>query len=133
MTKRSRAKECSGLVHTHMYGTFSVHSWGGYEYFITFSDDFSRFEYVHRKFDALDTFIEFKVGSDNLLGIHTKPLRLDQGDMSTKFDFSLEHEIISQLCAPKLLFQNGELKRRCQTLMDIVRLWISFSSFPRFF
>ena len=28
--------------------------------FITFSDDYSRFGYVHRKFDVLDTFIEFK-------------------------------------------------------------------------
>ena len=29
---------------------------------------------------------KFKVGLDNLLGIHTKSLRLDQSDMSSKFD-----------------------------------------------
>ena len=86
MTKRTRAKEYSELVHTNMYGTFSVHAWGGYGYFITSSDDYSRFGYVHRKFDALDTFIEFMARSDNLLGIHTKSLQLNQGDMSTKFD-----------------------------------------------
>ena len=86
MTKRTRAKECSELVHTDMYETFSVHPWGGYGYFITFSDDYSRFGYTHRKFNALDTFIEFKVGSNNLLGIHTKSLQLDQGDMSSKFN-----------------------------------------------
>ena len=57
-----------------------------YGYFITFSDDYSRFGYVHKRSDALDTFIEFKAGSDNLLGIHTKSLRLDQGDMFIKFD-----------------------------------------------
>ena len=73
-------------MHTDMYGTFSVHAQGGYGYFITFSDDYSRFGYVHRRSDPLDTFIEFKAGSDNLLGIHTKSLRLDQGDMFSKYD-----------------------------------------------
>ena len=55
MTKRTRAKKCLELVHTDMYGTFSVHVWERYVYFITFSDDYSKFEYVHRKFDVLDT------------------------------------------------------------------------------
>ena len=86
MIKRTRAKECLQLMHTDMYGNFSVHAWKGYGYFITFSDDYSRFGYVHRRSDALDTFIEFKAGSDNLLGIHTKSLQLDQGDMSSKFN-----------------------------------------------
>ena len=62
ITKKTRAKECLELVHTDMYETFSVHAWVGYGYFITFIDDYSRFEYVHRKSDALDTFIEFKTG-----------------------------------------------------------------------
>ena len=74
MTKRTRAKECLELVHTNMYGTFNVHAWGGYGYFITFSDDYSRFGYVHKRSNALDIFIEFKAGSDNLLGIHTQSL-----------------------------------------------------------
>ena len=58
----------------------------GYGYFITFSDDYSRFGYVYRRSDALDTFIKFKAGSNNLLDIQTKLLWLDQGDMSSKFD-----------------------------------------------
>ena len=69
-----------------MYGTFNVYAWGKYGYFITFTNDYSMFGYVHRKIDALDTFIEFKTESDNLLGIHTKSLRLDQDNMSSKFD-----------------------------------------------
>ena len=68
MTKRTRAKECLKLVHTNMYGTFSVHAWGWYGYFIIFSDDYSRFRYVHRRSDALDIFTEFKAGSYNLFG-----------------------------------------------------------------
>ena len=87
MTKRTRANKCLELVHNDMYITFSVHTWRGYGYFITFSNDYSRIGYVHMRFDALDTFIEFKVGLDNLLSIHTKSLRLYQGDMSSKFDY----------------------------------------------
>ena len=87
MTKRTKVKECSGLVHTDMYETLSVYGWRGYGYFITFSVDFSRFGYVHRKSDDLDTFIEFKARLDNILRIHNKSLQLDQGDMSSEFDF----------------------------------------------
>ena len=43
MTKRTKTKECLELVHTNMYGTLSVHAWGGYGYFITFSDYYSKF------------------------------------------------------------------------------------------
>ena len=74
MTKKTRDKECLVLAHTNMYAIFSVHAWEGYGYFITFNDDYSRFGYVHQKSNALDSFIELKIGSDNLLGIHTKSL-----------------------------------------------------------
>ena len=84
MTKKTRAKECLELVYTDIYETFNVHAWGGYRYFITFSDDYLRFGYVHRRSDSLDTFIEFKAKSDNLLGIRIKSLRLNQGDMLSK-------------------------------------------------
>ena len=74
MTKRPitvkgyKAKECLELMHTNICGPFNVHAWGEYEYFITFTDDYSRFKYVymmHRKSDALDKFIKFKVESEN--------------------------------------------------------------------
>ena len=56
MTTKTKAKECLELVFTDMYGTFSVHAWGGYGCFITFSDGYSRFGLVYRKFDVLDKF-----------------------------------------------------------------------------
>ena len=60
MTKRTKVKEYLELVHTNMYEPFSVHAWRDYGYLITFSDDCSRFGYVHKKSNALDIFIEFK-------------------------------------------------------------------------
>ena len=69
----------------------------------SFTDDNSRFEYVylmHKKSNALDKFIELKVGLENQF----KTLQSNWGSeyMSTQFDsFLKEHKIISQLGAPK--------------------------------
>ena len=42
--------------------------------------------------------------------------------MPNKFDsFLMVHGIISQLCALKTLLQNGGMKEKNQTLMDMVR------------
>ena len=64
-------------MHTYMYGFFDVHTWEGYEHYIFFSDDYSRFGYLYRKSNALDKFIEFKTELDNLLAKHMETLRLD--------------------------------------------------------
>ena len=50
---------------------FLMSCMGGMGIFITYSDDYSRFGYVHRKSNALDTSIEFKVGSNNLYWVYT--------------------------------------------------------------
>ena len=52
-TKRSfaakgvRAKGCLDLIHSYVCGPFSVHARGGYDYFITFTDDYLRYGYVY--------------------------------------------------------------------------------------
>ena len=65
-----------------MCGSFSVHARGGYEYFITFIDDYSRYGYVYlmkKKYEALDKFKEFKAESEKQLKRHIKSLRSDRG------------------------------------------------------
>ena len=52
MTKRSfsekgyRAKKTLELVHTDLCGPMNVKARGGYEYFISFIDDYSRYETI---------------------------------------------------------------------------------------
>ena len=43
IAKRVRVEECLDLIHSYVYGPFSVHARSGYEYFITFIDDYSRY------------------------------------------------------------------------------------------
>ena len=88
-------------------GSFSVHERGGYEYFITFTNDYLRYQYVYlmkRKSEALNNFKEFKAETEKKLGRNIKSLRSDRGGdyeyMFIKFiSFLKEHEILSQLSA----------------------------------
>ena len=50
----------------------SIQERGGYEYFITFTDDYSRFGYVYLmkwKSEAFEKFKEFRAEVENQLGI----------------------------------------------------------------
>ena len=64
MTKRSfsakgtKAKEPLQLVHSDVCGPVSVQARGGFEYFVTFIDDYSRYGYVYlmqRKSETLES------------------------------------------------------------------------------
>ena len=45
--KGRRAQELLELIHSDVYGPMLIQARGGYEYFITFIDDYSRFGYVY--------------------------------------------------------------------------------------
>ena len=68
------------LVHSDVCGPMSTQARGGYEYFITFIDDYSRFGYVYlmkQKFEAFEKYKEFKAEVENQLGKHIKAIRSD--------------------------------------------------------
>ena len=59
------------LIHTDVCGPMNVQARGGYKYFITFTDDYSRYGYVYlmrRKSEAFEKFKEFWVESEKQLG-----------------------------------------------------------------
>ena len=142
MTKRSftakgvRAQGCLDLIHSDVCGPFSVHARGGYEYFITFTDDYSRYGYVYlmkKKSEALDKFKEFKAESEKQLGRHIKSLRSDRGAeyMSIEFvSFLKDYGILSQFSALGTPLQNGVAERRNRTLLDMVRSMMRLSTLP---
>ena len=142
MTKRpfsakgEKSKEPLQLVHSDVCGPLSVQARGGYEYFITFIDDYSRYGYVylmHKKYETFGKFKEFMEKAEKQLGKSLKTLRSDLGGeyLDTKFkDHLLEHGILSQLIAPGTPQQNGVAKRRNRTSLDIVRSMMSYSSLP---
>ena len=104
--KGNRATIQLELVHTDLWGPMSIQARGGYEYFITFTDDYSRYGYVYLmrpKSEAFDKFLEYKAEAEKQLGVHIKQLRSDRGGeyLSREFKSYLAQEgIISQLSSP---------------------------------
>ncbi|KAL4334613.1 hypothetical protein GQ457_07G009640 [Hibiscus cannabinus] len=112
---------------------------GGYQYFITFIDDFSRYGYIYlmrHKSEALEKFKEFKNEVQNQHGKSIKALRSDRGGeyLSQDFDELLkECGIVSQLTPPGTPQWNGVSERRNRTLLDMVRSMMSHSGLPTTF
>ncbi|KAA0060254.1 gag/pol protein [Cucumis melo var. makuwa] len=145
MTKRPftgkghRAKEPLELVHSDLCGPMNVKARGEFEYFITFTDDYSRYGYVYlmqHKSEALEKFKEYKAEVENALSKTIKTFRSDRGGeyMDLKFqNYLMECEILSQLSAPGTPQQNGVSERRNRTLLDMVRSMISYAHLPNSF
>ncbi|GJW98304.1 retrotransposon protein, putative, ty1-copia subclass [Tanacetum coccineum] len=94
-----RAKDLLGLIHTDVCGPFRIVSRQGANYFVTFTDDFSRYGYVYllkHKHEVFETFKVFQKEVENQLGKTIKSLRSDRGGeyMSQEFlDHLKEHGI----------------------------------------
>jgi hypothetical protein len=66
-----RASDLLGLVHTDIYGPMSYVARGGFQYLITFTDDFSRYGYIYlmrHKSESFERFEEFQNEVQNQLG-----------------------------------------------------------------
>ena len=109
---------------------------GGYKYFITFIDDYSRYGYIYlmrHKSEAFDKFKEFKTEVENHRGKSIKSLRSDRGGeylLGEFRQFLEDHGITSQLAAPSQPPQNGVAERQNQTLLEIVMSMMSYVSLP---
>ncbi|KAJ8492316.1 hypothetical protein OPV22_014037 [Ensete ventricosum] len=131
-----RATELLELIQSDVCGPMSTQAIGGYSYFITFSDDFSRYGHVNLmkyKSETLKKFREYKNEVENQIGNSIKTLRSDRGGeyLSTEFThFLRDNVILSQWtppCTPQL---NGVSERRNRTLLDIVMSMMSFADLP---
>ncbi|KAK9043135.1 hypothetical protein V6N11_071485 [Hibiscus sabdariffa] len=137
--KGERASDLLGLIHSDVCGPMNTQARGGYQYFITFTDDFSRYGYIYlmrHKSKALEKFKEFKNEVQNKHGKSIKALRSDRGGeyFSQDFDELLkECGIVSQLTPPGTPQWNGVSERRNRTLLDMVRSMMSHTDLPTSF
>ncbi|RVW98913.1 Retrovirus-related Pol polyprotein from transposon TNT 1-94 [Vitis vinifera] len=136
--KKKNANRCSDvleLIHTDICGPFPTPSWNGQQYFITFIDDYSRYDYlylIHEKSQSLDVFKNFKAEVENQLSKKIKAVRSDRGgEYYGRYDGSgeqhpgpfakylMECGIVPQYTMPGTLSQNGVAERRNRTLKDM--------------
>nr|GFB11385.1 hypothetical protein [Tanacetum cinerariifolium] len=134
-----RAKDLLELIHTDVCGLFKTMSRQGASYFITFTDDFSRYGYVYllkHKHKVFETFRVFQKEVENQLGKIIKSPCFDcEGEyMSQEFlDHLKDHGIIAHRTPPYTPHHNGVSERRNKTLLDMVRSMMSQTTLPKSF
>ncbi|KAI5316461.1 hypothetical protein L3X38_036168 [Prunus dulcis] len=135
------------LIHTDICGPFPNPTHEGFNYFITFTDDFSRYGYIYlikEKSSALDKFKIYKAEVENQLNLKIKVVRSDRGgEYYGRFNetgrnpgpfakFLQEEGIIAQYTNPGTPQQNGISERRNRTLKDMIRSMMSCTNLPIF-
>nr|GEW71256.1 hypothetical protein [Tanacetum cinerariifolium] len=138
--KRIEKLQHDGLLNSTDLRAFEkcIVSRQGASYFVTFTDDFSRYGYVcslKHKHEVFETFKVFQKEVENQIGKTIKSLRSDhEGEyMSQEFlDHLKDHGIIVHR-TPYTPQQNGVSERRNRTLLDMVRSMMSQKTLPKFF
>lgn len=131
-----RASDLLKLIHSDVCGPMSTSARGGYGYFITFTDDLSRYGYIYlmkHKSESFEKFKEFQNEVQNQLGKTIKALRSDRGGEYLSQEF-IDHlkscGIVSQRTPPGTPQMNGVSERRNRTLLDMVRSMMSLVDLP---
>ena len=123
----TRASEPLGLVHSDLCGKINTKSCRGAEYFLTFTDDKTRYVWVYplkQKGDVFNQFLEWKAAAEKSSGHKVKTLRTDNGGefTSTEFENYLKTEGVKhELTVAKTPEQNGVAERLNRTLVEAVR------------
>ena len=135
----SRSTEPLELVHSDVCGKLKETSLSGAEYFLTFTDDHTRYVWVYilkRKSKVFSKFCEWKAMVEKAYGKRLKTLQMDNGGEFTSSEFEeflskdgVQHE----LTIPKCPQQNGITERLNRTLMETVRCMLSWSGLPQCF
>jgi hypothetical protein len=85
-----RASDLLGLIHTDVCGPMSVATCNSYCYFVTFTDDFSRYGYIYimkYKSETFEKFKEFQKEVENQLDRKIRQLCSDRGGEYLSFEF----------------------------------------------
>jgi hypothetical protein len=101
------------LIHTDVCGPMSTTARGGFQYFITFTNDFSRYGYIYlmkHKSETFEKFKEFQNEIKNQHGKKIKALRSERGGEYLSHELS-NHlkscEIVPQLTPSRTPQRNG--------------------------
>jgi len=123
------------LIHSDLHGPLPPTA-NGYKYWISFTDDASRYRrcwLLHKKSEAFAAFKHYKAWAEKQTGKVLKSLRDDKGGeyMSNEWEsFMLEHGIERQHTTRATPQQNGVAERTNRILDEGVASLLSDSHFP---
>ena len=128
-----RATNLLEIMHTDVCGPMSVAARGGYRYFLTFTDDLSRYGYIYlmkHKSETFEKFKEFQSEVEKHRNKKIKFLRSDRGGEYLSYEFGMHLKkcgIVSQLTPPGTPQRNGVSECHNRTLLDMVRSMMSLT------
>ena len=124
------------LIHSDVFGKIGTPSLSGGEYFITFTDDYTRHVWVYilkNKSEVFPKFLEWKALVENSSGRRMKTFRMDNGGeyKSAEFEKYLTVEGIKhELTISHTPEQNGVAEQLNRTLVKGVRTVLAGSKLP---
>ncbi|XP_040372400.1 uncharacterized protein LOC112194950 [Rosa chinensis] len=120
----NKSKGLLDYIHSDVWGPAPVRSMGGFKYFVTFLDDFSRKIWVcfmREKSEVFTKFKEWKTEVENLTGRKIKYLRSNSGSeyrMKRFLQFCKDEGITRHFTVKENLQQNGAARRMNKTLLE---------------
>ena len=116
--------------------SYALHILSGYEYYVTFIDDYSRKTWIYflkNKSEVLRKFKEFKALVENCSERIIKTLRSNNGGEYTSKEFESfckEAGIKRELTTPYNPQQNGVTERKNRAIMEAVKTMIHDQDLP---
>ena len=116
-----------------------VEARGGYRYFLTFTDDLSRYGYIYLMKHKSAIFEKFNEFHSEVENHHNKNIKFPpshRGGEYLSYEFGLHLKqwgIVSQLTPPGTPQRNGVFERRNRTLLDMVRSIMSLTDLLVYF
>jgi hypothetical protein len=136
-SKHWKSSDLLEVIHSDICGPLRTKTHKGMEYFITFTDDYSRYGHIYLikyKSEAIEKFKEYKLEVEKQLGRSIKSLNNDRGGEYEAIDsFCKESGIRHLYTMPYKPQQNGIAERRNRTLMDMTRSMMAYAELPNHF
>ncbi|UYV68769.1 hypothetical protein LAZ67_6000770 [Cordylochernes scorpioides] len=132
-----RATETLQLVHSDICGPLPTNSLSGKRYFITFTDDYSRYTKVYLlkgKDEAYEKIKDYVISAHTEFGKNIQTIRTDNGREYVNRqveDFLNQSGIKHQLTVPYSPAQNGVAERKNRSLMEMTRCMLFDSGLPQ--
>ena len=121
-----QATDLLEIIHTDVCGPMNIEARAGYRYFLTFTDDLSRYGYIYlmkHNSETFEKFKEFQSEVENHRNKKIKFLRSDRGGKYLSYEFVRHLKqcgIVSQLTPPRTPQRNGVSGCRNHTIFDMV-------------
>ncbi|XP_049933224.1 retrovirus-related Pol polyprotein from transposon RE1 isoform X3 [Nymphaea colorata] len=135
----SRSNKAFSLVHSDVWGPSGIHSRGGFQYFITFIDDYSRCTFVYLLKDRsevphiIETFILLV---ENQYGNSVKTFRSDNAReylCLTVEEFFRKRGIVHETSCSYTPPQNGVAERKNRQLLNVTRAILFQRNLPKYY